>query len=172
MRLFTIPDSDVGSAERTSILGPPFDLDFASGGGGGGGGGATTVMTSDGLGLRPKPDGKPSMFTIYAREAPVADSTRRFAAIDARSGDTVIVAGVPSEKINVLTFTGVATAAVTARWKSGSTEVAGPFTLPRAGDWMFAPENSEGHFQTADGEPLVLNLSGGAVGGFLAYNLQ
>lgn len=99
---------------------------------------------------------------------------RKFSPIVASdSGDTTIVAAVPGKSIVVLYYFASAADAVIVKFKGGSTDLTGPMTLAAAGDPLYGPENSLGHFATGIGQPLVVNLSDAvALGGSLAYNLQ
>jgi len=107
--------------------------------------------------------------TVYNGETAL---TPLFAAIDASaSGDNEIVAGVEGKKIRVLRWGLSASDEVEATWRSGSTDIAGPRTLPKyaAVGGAYCPV---GVFETAAGESLNLNLSAAvAVGGELTYVL-
>jgi len=107
--------------------------------------------------------------TVYNGETAL---TPLFAAIDASaSGDNEIVAGVEGKKIRVLRWGLSASDEVSAVWRSGSTDVTGPRTLPKyaAVGGAYCPV---GLMETAAGESLNLNLSAAvAVGGELTYVL-
>lgn len=96
--------------------------------------------------------------------------TPKFAAISAASsGDNTAVAAVTSKKIRVLSYSLVADGAVTARFQSDTTDLTGAMSFAENGgiSCAFSPV---GHFETAAGVALQLNL-GGAVGvrGHLTY---
>lgn len=99
-------------------------------------------------------------------------ATPQFAVINvSSSGDTTIVALVSSKVIRVLSYVLVADGAVAAKFTSGAagTALTGAMSLAANGG-VAAPFNPVGHFQTASGVALVLNL-GAAVGarGHLTY---
>src|SRR5215813_5563985 len=91
------------------------------------------------------------------------------------SGDNTVVAAQAGYAIRVLGYVLTFSAAVNAKWKSGSsTDLTGllygigtgplPVVVPECG------KVQRGWFQTAAGQALVLNLSGGvAVGGHVIY---
>lgn len=94
------------------------------------------------------------------------------------SGDNTVVPAVAGKRIRViaghLSFSGN----VNAKWKSGaSTDLTGLYYGAAATQVPLAatPEGVGGmrfHFETAQGEALVLNLSGAtAVGGHVAYEV-
>lgn len=94
----------------------------------------------------------------------------KYAVINAASsGDNVLVSGVPGRKIRVLSYTLVASGFVDARFDSGSAPITGAMPLPTNGGVSCAM-SPFGHFETAAGQPLELNLSA-AVGvrGHLVY---
>lgn len=103
-------------------------------------------------------------------------NTILFAAIDvASSGDNTIIAADGTKKIKVLSYTLVVDAAVTARWKSGSTALSGAMSFSANGG-VSSPSGSAGGgwlMETAANQALVLNL-GGAVGarGHVSYFLE
>jgi hypothetical protein len=97
-----------------------------------------------------------------------------FAVVDvAGAGDNTIVTADVSNKIKVLSYTLVADAAVTARWKSGAgTSLSGAMALAANGGVASPVATAAGGhlFETALNQALVLNL-GAAVGvrGHLSY---
>ncbi len=97
--------------------------------------------------------------------------TPKFAKI-AVSGatDNVVVAAVAGKKIRVLEYRFSANGTVAPKWKSTTTtDLTGPSYLTQfaSAGAAFSPI---GHFETATGEALVLNLDNAiAVGGHLAY---
>lgn len=98
--------------------------------------------------------------------------TPKFASIDiAASGDTTEVALVVGKKIRVLAYRFVSAGAVSVRFKSGaSTNLTGAMSTGAAGGGGGAAFNPIGHFETASGEALVMNLSAAVqVSGHLCY---
>ena len=103
----------------------------------------------------------------------------KFAAISASSsGDNTVVAAVTGKKIRVLNYTAIAAGSVSITWKSGaSTSLSGAMPLaanggaaPSAG--AQTPIGQIPLFETAQGEALVLGLSGAVlVAGHLTYVL-
>ncbi len=96
--------------------------------------------------------------------------TPKFAAITASaSGATSVVALVAAKKIRVISYVVVANAAVNVKFQSNSTDKTGLLYLSANGgvSGAYAPT---GHFETASGEALNINLSAAvAVGGHLTY---
>jgi hypothetical protein len=97
--------------------------------------------------------------------------TPKFASIScSSSGDNTIVSSVASKKLRVLAYTLMASGSVNAKWRSNTTDKTGLLYLAGAGYGASPPFNPLGHFETAAGEALNLNLSGAtAVGGHLTY---
>ena len=102
----------------------------------------------------------------------------KFAAISASSsGDNTVVAAVPNRRIKVLNYVAIAASDVSAKWKSGSTDISGAMAFAANGGVapVGGPNTPVGMvplFQTEQGEALVLNLSGAiSVAGHLAYVL-
>lgn len=95
----------------------------------------------------------------------------KFAAISASSsGNNTIVAAVPGKKIRVLSYVLVGTTAVTAKFQSGAggTDLTGAMPIGANGVVSAGPD--EGHFETAAGALLNLNLgSAVAVSGHVTY---
>lgn len=87
------------------------------------------------------------------------------------SGDNTVVAAVVGKRIKVLNYTFVAAGAVTVRWKSGaSISRSGAMTFSTAGGGASPGYDKNGHFTTAVGQALVMNLSASVgVGGHLTY---
>lgn len=105
----------------------------------------------------------------------ILTQTPKFARLNlSASGDTTVVAAVPSKKIRVLNYfvtTQTANAAVTVAFKSGSSTILGEI---REIDGLYPaamPGNLLGPlFETAAGEALVVNLSAAkVVSGHLTY---
>jgi hypothetical protein len=98
--------------------------------------------------------------------------TPKFASIDiAANGDTTEVALVAGKKIRVLAYRFQSAGAVAVRFKSGaSTSLTGAMSTGAAGGGGGAAFNPIGHFETASGEALVINLSAAVqVSGHLVY---
>ena len=97
--------------------------------------------------------------------------TPKFATIAcSSSGDNTIVYAVTSKKIRVLAYVITASAAVNAKWKSLSTGDKSGLLYMAANGGAAPPFCPTGHFETAAGEALALNLSSAvAVGGHLTY---
>jgi hypothetical protein len=91
----------------------------------------------------------------------------------AGSGDTEIVAAVPNKKIRVVNYALVANAAVSAKWKSGSTDKTGAMPFAANGGISCPGSSDSVWFETATGEALNLNLSGAVqVSGHVSYFLE
>lgn len=98
--------------------------------------------------------------------------TPKFAVIDhATSGDNTIVAAVPSKKIRVTNVVLVASGTVTARFESGAGGTALTGQMQLTAQTGFAPGfDPTGHFETASGQLLNLELSGAvSVDGWIKY---
>lgn len=96
--------------------------------------------------------------------------TPKFAVVSASAaGDNTVVAAVASKKIRVISYVLVAAGAVTAKWRSGTTDISGPLAFAANGG--AAPGyNPFGFFETASGAALNLNLSAAVtVGGHITY---
>lgn len=87
------------------------------------------------------------------------------------SGNNNVVAAVSSKKIRVLSYTLIGSGAVNPKFQSNNvTDLTGLLYIAATGGGHIAPFNPTGHFDTAVGEPLTINLSGAtAVGGYLTY---
>lgn len=88
------------------------------------------------------------------------------------SGNNTAIAAVPGKRIVLLQGDLMAAGQVTITLQSsGGAVLDGPFT-PAANGGKIYPESSYGHFSTAIGEGLVINLNGAVqVGGHLVYAL-
>lgn len=97
--------------------------------------------------------------------------TPKFAVISASSsGDNTLVTGVASKKLRVLSYVLVANAAVNAKFQSATGGDISGLLYCAANTGASSGFSPVGHFQTAAGEDLQLNLSGAvAVGGHLTY---
>jgi hypothetical protein len=89
----------------------------------------------------------------------------------ATSGDNELVAAVELKRIVVLTYTLVASGAVSVRWKSGaSTNLSGAMAFAANGGVAPAGDVGCPQFQTAKGAALVLNVSAAVqVSGHVTY---
>jgi len=95
----------------------------------------------------------------------------KFAAISASaSGDNTLVASVVGKKIRVVKYTIVSGGTVSAKFKSGAgADLSGPMPLV-ANSGVGGGYCPVGHFETASGAALVLNLSAGvSVAGHATY---
>src|SRR3954452_886833 len=94
----------------------------------------------------------------------------------AASGDNTVVAAVTGKKIRVTRFELSASAAVNAKWRSGTTDVTGLLYFAAAGasvDSAKSGEQNDFLFETVAGQALVANLSAAIpVGGFVNYTLE
>ena len=109
--------------------------------------------------------------TATAALAAKIPGTVMFASVStASSGDTSIVAAQGSgNKIRVLAYVLVASAAVSVKWRSASTDKTGAMALAANGG-VSSGYSPVGHFETAANEALNLNLSGAQqVSGHIAY---
>lgn len=92
------------------------------------------------------------------------------------SGDNVLVAAVTGKKIRVHGYALSAAGAVNAKFRSGTTDITGLFTLAAAGSETDGTERAndpDGLFETVAGAALNLNLSSAvAVGGWVDYSLE
>jgi hypothetical protein len=114
----------------------------------------------------------PSSATTLSSIATGQGKTLLFATIDtASSGDNTIVAADASNKIKVVAWVAVASAAVSIRWKSGAgTNLSGAMALAANGGVSEAGEPSAHLFETAANQGLVLNLSAAQqVSGMVSY---
>lgn len=97
--------------------------------------------------------------------------TPKFASISvSSSGDNTIVAAVTSKKLRVLAYVIVSDGTVAAKWRSSTTtDLTGAMSL-LASSGVSTAYSPVGHFETAAGEALTLNLSA-AIGarGHLTY---
>jgi hypothetical protein len=91
----------------------------------------------------------------------------------AASGDTVIVSGQTAKKIVVHSYAIVASAAVTATWKSASTAKSGGMPFAANSGIACSGGLDDRWFSCGLGEDLVLNLGTAvAVGGTVAYSIE
>lgn len=96
---------------------------------------------------------------------------KRVAIDNASNGDNTLVAAVTGKKIRVLSIVLISTGAVTVRFESGASGTALSGQMALAANVGFSSGYSPvGHFETAAGELLNLELSGAtSVDGFLTY---
>ena len=92
-------------------------------------------------------------------------------------GDNTLVAAVAGKKVRVHGYELSASAAANAKFKSGAaTDLTGLIYLAAAGSSADAQDrqgDTDGLFETAAGQALVLNLSAAVpVGGFVDYSLE
>lgn len=90
------------------------------------------------------------------------------------SGDNTLVAAVTNGKIQVEKIVLIPNAAVTIKFKSGSTDITGAMNLAAAGNGYTEDANYNGvhGLEAATGEALILNLSGAVqCGGYLVYRV-
>lgn len=96
----------------------------------------------------------------------------QYASISASSsGSNTIVSGVANKRIYVVSYVLVAASAVTAQWQSstGSANLTGAMPLAANGG-VGGSYNQSGHFKTAIGDSLILNLGSGVqVSGHMSY---
>lgn len=105
--------------------------------------------------------------TIY--QGTTALTVKRAIVAESSSGDNLVVAGVTSKKIVVLSARVMASAAVDVKWRSNTTDIDGLAYLIDKGGYVL-PLNPAGWYVTAAGEALNLNLSGAVpVGGIVQY---
>ena len=97
----------------------------------------------------------------------------KYAVIDAASGDTSIVAAVAGKRIKVVSYVLVPAGALTARFESaaGGTALTGVMSLAANAE-LEAGYCPAGHFRTAEGEALSLELSASTADGHLTYILE
>jgi hypothetical protein len=99
----------------------------------------------------------------------VAYSTVQYATISAtNSGDTQIVPAVTDKRIRVIAYAVVASATVSIKFRSGTTDITGSMRIVEGGGIAHAYDG--GLFETAVNQPLNINLSTNAtVGGYVVY---
>ena len=92
-----------------------------------------------------------------------------FAKIDtASSGDNTIVTGVSGQKIIVYSIVAIVASDNNLIWKSGSTVILGTCNIAANGGYHF--ESMLGICETADGDNLIINLSGNVqTGGTITF---
>jgi hypothetical protein len=100
----------------------------------------------------------------------ISGEAPKFASIShASSGDNAIVAAVAGKRIRVLSYAIVGAGAVSAKFRSGTTDITGAMAFGANGG-IAMPFNPVGYFETAAGAALNVNLSGAvAVAGHVTY---
>lgn len=142
--------------------------------GGQGVSGANPVPVSQATAL---PAGTNTIGGVVAKESTgviyngTAALTPKFAAISAASaGDNTLIAAVAGKRLRVLKYTVLSTGLVGLKFRSGtSADLTGPMPLA-ANSGVGGAYCPAGLFETAPGDPLVLNLAAGVpVAGHLTY---
>ena len=107
--------------------------------------------------------------TVTNSPLTVGYNTVQYTSISATtSGDTQIVPAVSGKRIQVIAYAVVASANVTIKFRSGTTDITGSMRLVEGGGIAHAYDG--GLFQTAVGQALNINLSTNAtVGGYVVY---
>jgi hypothetical protein len=113
--------------------------------------------------------GQPISVTVTNTPLIVAHSTVLYVPISAtNSGPTQVVGAVSGKRIRVIAFAVVASATVTIKFQSGTTDITGSMRLVEGGGIAHAYDG--GLFQTGVNQPLNINLSTNAtVGGYVVY---
>jgi hypothetical protein len=108
----------------------------------------------------------PDSDVVYSGITPL---TPKFASINALAGgDNTLVAAVIGKRIRVLRYVLIVAGPVSLKFRSGVTDLTGLMGFLAGG--MGGGYCPVGHFETAAGQPLVLNLSAGvAVTGCLTF---
>jgi hypothetical protein len=99
----------------------------------------------------------------------------RTAAINATTttGDnTIVAADVNGNRIKVIGYVLVATAATTVTWKHGTTALSGAMSLPANGGISAPLNETTAWFSTAANVALVMTLGAGAVQGHVTYVVE
>jgi hypothetical protein len=112
---------------------------------------------------------QPISVTVTNSPLIVAHSTVLYASINAtNSGNTQVVGAVSGKRIRVIAFAVIASATVTIKFQSGTSDITGSMRLVEGGGIAHAYDG--GLFQTAVGQALNINLSTNAtVGGYVVY---
>lgn len=107
---------------------------------------------------------------LEREKRPVLDTTK-IPLVATASGDTTVVAAVTGYKIRVIAYDFLVSANVDVKFKSGSTDITGLYSVPVRGGKV-DNENESGWFETAASEALKINLSAAVtLGGTLTYIL-
>lgn len=96
--------------------------------------------------------------------------TPKFAIIsESASGAQEIIAAVANKRIRVLSYVIISNGTLNVKWQSASNDISGLLYLV-SNTGASSGYHPKGHFQTAKGEALNLNLSGNiAIGGHISY---
>ena len=107
--------------------------------------------------------------TVTNSPLTVGYSTVQYTTISANtSGNTQVVGAVSGKRIRVIAFAVIASATVTIKFQSGTTDITGSMRIVEGGGIAHAYDG--GLFQTAVNQPLNINLSNNAtVGGYVVY---
>jgi len=132
-----------------------------------------TLYVIDGLGNLVPLQGVSADGSLKVSASLKQQNTIKFASISvSSSGDNLVVAAVPGKKIKVLSCMGVASGAVSMKWRSNATDLSGAISISSGGGFVLpASSPGQGHYlETAINEPLNINLSSAvAVNGHLTY---
>jgi len=111
----------------------------------------------------------PVSVTVTNPPLTVGYGTVQYALINATSfGDTQIVPAVSGKRIRVIAYAVIASATVSIKFRSGTTDITGSMRVVEGGGIAHAYDG--GLFQTAVGQALNINLSTNAtVGGYVVY---
>lgn len=91
----------------------------------------------------------------------------------AGAGDNQLVAANATKKIKVVSYVIVASAAVSAKWRSGTTDLAGAMAFAANSGAAMAGSTQAHLFETAINQAFNVNLSGAvAVAGHFSYFLE
>lgn len=93
------------------------------------------------------------------RTVPLSTAIVRLGATPASTGDNELVAASSGAKYRVVGLVMIATTAVSAKFRTGTTDITGTFPLGANGGFVL-PFNEHGWFETNAGEALNINLSG------------
>lgn len=98
----------------------------------------------------------------------IEGGTPQYAAIScSSSGDNQIVAAITGQVIRMIRFTVISASAVNGKFRSANTDLTAAMPLANG---LSGNEAPMGHFETAAGEAMNLNLSSGvAVVGYMTY---
>jgi mRNA-degrading endonuclease HigB of HigAB toxin-antitoxin module len=112
---------------------------------------------------------QPVSVTVTNFPLTVGYSIVQYAPINATtSGDTQIVGAVSGKRIRVIAYAVIASATVSIKFRSGTTDITGSMRVVEGGGIAHAYDG--GLFQTAVNQPLNINLSNNAtVGGYVVY---
>lgn len=98
------------------------------------------------------------MVTNVTRTVPLRTPHTNLGANPAAAGDNSLVAAVAGARYRVLEVAVVTTAANNVKFRSNTTDISATFPLAANGG-IVLPFNEHGHFETALGEALQINMS-------------